>query len=406
MTTQVYLSPVFNGQQLFNDQGVVLAGGFIYTYYAGTTTPAPTYTTNSGTVQNSNPIVLNSAGRPPQEIWLPAGQLTKFIVTDSNGNPITPNNYDNIAGINDPAYSTLSTSGQWVSGPGPTYVSSNSFSVTGNLTQTLTVGRRCQFTVTAGTVYGTISASVYSSGSTTVTMNMDGAGALDSGLSVVNYALFTSLIQALPIRYNNSSGTNTYTATVGVSTLNDGDEFKIKIGNANTSTTVTLQLDSTPATAVSDINGNSLGIGDLSAGGQYTFRYDKNANKFFLVTVPSVLMKPGVTNIFTAQQYFANIALTDAATIAWDLTAAQVASFTFVSSNRTMGTPTNLKNGGFYAIEIVQNAGNNTITWPSVFKWQNGQAPTLSTSAGAVDFFVFRSDGTNLYEQGRALGDA
>jgi hypothetical protein len=95
----------------------------------------------------------------------------------------------------------------------------------------------------------------------------------------------------------------------------------------------------------------------------------------------------------------ANTALTDAATVAWDTTN-QVATFTFVSTNRTMGAPTNLKNGAFYALAVIQNGGSNTLTWNSVFKWAAGVAPTLSTAAGAKDYFTFRSDGTNLYQQG------
>jgi len=112
------------------------------------------------------------------------------------------------------------------------------------------------------------------------------------------------------------------------------------------------------------------------------------------------------SNAFTGQTYFTNVALTDAATIAWDVSVAQVATFTFVSSSRAMGVPSNLVNGGFYALAIIQNAGSNTLTWPSVFKFAGGSSPTLSTAAGAQDYFTFRSDGTNLYEQGRALGDA
>ena len=95
----------------------------------------------------------------------------------------------------------------------------------------------------------------------------------------------------------------------------------------------------------------------------------------------------------------ANTALTDAATVAWDTTN-QVATFTFVSTNRTMGAPTNLKNGAFYALAVIQNGGSNTLTWNSVFKWAAGTAPTLSTAASAKDYFTFRSDGTNLYQQG------
>jgi hypothetical protein len=95
----------------------------------------------------------------------------------------------------------------------------------------------------------------------------------------------------------------------------------------------------------------------------------------------------------------ANTALTDAATVAWDTTN-QVATFTFVSTNRTFGAPTNLRNGAFYALAVIQNGGSNTLTWNSVFKWASGTAPTLSTAAGAKDYFTFRSDGTNLYQQG------
>jgi len=104
--------------------------------------------------------------------------------------------------------------------------------------------------------------------------------------------------------------------------------------------------------------------------------------------------------------YSPNIALTDAATIAWDTTTGQVATFTFVSTNRTMGAPTGLVSGAFYALAVIQNSGSNTLTWNAVFKWANGTAPTLSTAAAAQDYFVFRSNGTNLYEQGRSQGVA
>jgi VCBS repeat-containing protein len=118
------------------------------------------------------------------------------------------------------------------------------------------------------------------------------------------------------------------------------------------------------------------------------------------------LSPKGTGYVQTAAAYSPNLTLTDAATIAWDTSTGQVATFTFVSTNRTMGAPTNLKNGAFYALAVIQNGGSNTLTWNSVFKWAGGSAPTLSTAAGAKDYFTFRSDGTNLYEQGRALGDA
>ena len=95
----VFLSPVGGvAAQFFTNTGAVLTGGKLYTYQAGTTTPQTTYTTSSGTVARTNPIVLDAAGRVPSggEIWiLPVSY--KFVLTDSNDVLIAT--YDNIFGI-------------------------------------------------------------------------------------------------------------------------------------------------------------------------------------------------------------------------------------------------------------------------------------------------------------------
>jgi len=69
----VNLSPVGNSQQFFDNNGVPLNGGLIYTYQAGSSTPLATYTDINGTVANANPIVLNSSGRLANEVWLTYG---------------------------------------------------------------------------------------------------------------------------------------------------------------------------------------------------------------------------------------------------------------------------------------------------------------------------------------------
>ena len=109
---------------------------------------------------------------------------------------------------------------------------------------------------------------------------------------------------------------------------------------------------------------------------------------------------------FTATQNFNATTLTDAATIAWDTSANQVTSVT-LAGNRTFGAPTNQVDGGVYVLIVVQDGtGSRTITWNSVFKWVGATAPTLSTAASSRDQFVFVSNGTNLYEIGRAIGVA
>lgn len=74
---QLYSLPV---PQFFNQSGVVLSGGILCTYASGTNTPLATYTSSAGTTQQTNPIRLNSAGRPTQnQIWLSASAY-KFVL--------------------------------------------------------------------------------------------------------------------------------------------------------------------------------------------------------------------------------------------------------------------------------------------------------------------------------------
>lgn len=87
------------GWQFFTNDGAPLSGGLLYTYLAGTTTPQTTYTSSTGLTANSNPIVLDSAGRTPQQVWLTEGLLYKFVLRDSTGVLIQTN--DNISSIND-----------------------------------------------------------------------------------------------------------------------------------------------------------------------------------------------------------------------------------------------------------------------------------------------------------------
>lgn len=96
----VYLSALAGaGWQFFDNNGDILSGGKIYTYDAGTTTPAVTYTSASADAQNSFPITLDSAGRPFEQIWLEEGKNYRFDVVDSTG--VAIRSYDDVPGIND-----------------------------------------------------------------------------------------------------------------------------------------------------------------------------------------------------------------------------------------------------------------------------------------------------------------
>jgi hypothetical protein len=74
-----------NAQQQFCDgNGIPLAGGLVYTYAVGTTTPATTYSDYLLTLPNTNPIVLDGNGRA--QIW-GVGAFQQ-LVTDQFGNEI------------------------------------------------------------------------------------------------------------------------------------------------------------------------------------------------------------------------------------------------------------------------------------------------------------------------------
>src|SRR5271154_3298869 len=83
--TAAYLSPppVFRG---FDNNGNPLVGGFLYTYAAGTSTPIASYTDNTASTPNTNPVVLNSRGEC--NLWLSPNQSYKLALTDSQANPI------------------------------------------------------------------------------------------------------------------------------------------------------------------------------------------------------------------------------------------------------------------------------------------------------------------------------
>lgn len=294
------------GAQFFDANGAPLAGGLLYTYLAGTTTPATTFTSPSGADNNTNPIVLDAAGRTPNEIWVNGGVFYKFVLKSSTYVPI--GTYDNIPAVDD-------------------------------ITTT------------------------------------------------------TNLITV--------AGTNTLTglATPTLGGYAAGQVFSFVAQNSNTGP-VTIDIDTLGAKNVTRDGSAALVEGDILASKMHLIEYD--GTQFQLLNTFSFdhINSPLVTVVGTG--YSPNIDLADAATIAWNTALGQTATFTFVSTNRTMAAPTNLKNGAFYSLAVIQNTGANTLTWNAVFKWANGSAPTLSSGAGAKDYFVFRSDGTNLYEQGRS----
>lgn len=265
----VNLSPVAGAAwQFFDANGKPLNGGLINTYAAGTTTPQSTFTTSSGSIANANPIVLDASGRTTTETWLTSGIAYKFVLTDSLLNLI--GTYDNLTGINDVSF-TLS---EWVAtNLTPTFVSGTQFTVPGNQTSIFTNGRQIQSTNTSGTVYSTIVSSAFTT-LTTVTVSPVSA-ALDSGLSVVNYALLSSSNPSIPSNiYNLTSvtGTNTITALCVSAPILSGQALEFIPAATNTGP-VTLNVNSDGAKNVFQ-SGVALVSGELQINVPSRIKFD------------------------------------------------------------------------------------------------------------------------------------
>ena len=65
--------------QFFDANGDPLVGGKLYSYVAGTTTPQATYTDESGSTTNTNPVILDSRGEA--SVWFGAGTYKLALKT-------------------------------------------------------------------------------------------------------------------------------------------------------------------------------------------------------------------------------------------------------------------------------------------------------------------------------------
>jgi len=123
---------------------------------------------------------------------------------------------------------------------------------------------------------------------------------------------------------------------------------------------------------------------------ELTFACEPTADR--TVTLPdatTTLAGLGVVQSFTVAQRGTITALTDGATITPDFAAANNFSVT-LGGSRTLANPTNLTAGQSGTIVITQDGtGNRTLAYGSYFKFAGGTAPTLTTTAAAVDVIAY-----------------
>ena len=236
----VNLSPIGNGFQFFNNDGLPLNAGKIFTYQAGSTTPLTTYTDSSGLIANTNPIILGTDGRPPSTIWLSEGFFYKFVLTTAAD--VTIQTYDNLYGIigaAPPAATPIPSGGifLWSGSIGSIpagYVLCNGSNGTPDL--------RDRFVVGAGSAYA---------------VNATG-GSADSVVPTHTHAA-TSTSTVTDPGHNHDTGNGgqfaTFTGSGGSGFTGSGNQFVSTTGTATTSITVATTTTNANA-GVSGTNAN------------------------------------------------------------------------------------------------------------------------------------------------------
>lgn len=213
----VLLSPVGNGQQFFDNNGVPLSGGLIYTYQAGSSTLLTTYTTNNGTIANTNPIVLDAAGRCPNEIWLQTGYSYKFVIQTSTGT--TLQTLDNLYPIlqNAPSSAPTLPTGSIIMWSGSLGSIPSGYVICDGTNSTPDL--RDRFIVGAGSTYAV--AATGGSADAIVVSHTHTATVTDPGhLHSITGSSVTGGFAAGSNGYQNTGTTNSATATTGISVTN------------------------------------------------------------------------------------------------------------------------------------------------------------------------------------------
>jgi len=201
-------------------------------------------------------------------------------------------------------------------------------------------------------------------------------------------------------------------ATSGAATLTVGAGTGITVNTSDVALTntavsyggISVALGASDATPAFDLSDATAYTGDSSLVTTGTIASGTwNGTAVAAGYIGSGVGKLATAAEWTKTQNFNSTELTFDATQDWDLSANQVC-FVTLTANTIFDAPSNQVDGGFYSITLIQDGtGSRTASWNSVFHFAGGSAPTLTTTASAVDIMVFRSNGTNMLEVGRQL---
>jgi hypothetical protein len=140
-----------------------------------------------------------------------------------------------------------------------------------------------------------------------------------------------------------------------------------------------------------------LGDGTMPVGIQITA---DNFPAGVTLTGTQTLTNKTLTKPLLQGSYQNYVAASDGAIVTFDLSTSNIQEVT-LEGNRTL-TVTNPVVGQPFMVRLIQDGvGSRTVNWWTTIKWTGGSAPTLTTTADAVDVFGFvctATDGLGNYD--------
>lgn len=163
----------------FDDNGNPLSGGKVFTYQAGTNKPKATFTGEDGSVQNTNPVILNAAGYAAIHL---AGAY-KIVLKDAN---------DVVVWTADPVTDAAQRQSDFINEQDACYLGPKKIRINGDLTGFYELGRAVRIATNTGFQYGFVRAATFGAGFTIIDLN--GPVSLTPGVISAAGGLVTSAL--------------------------------------------------------------------------------------------------------------------------------------------------------------------------------------------------------------------